>query len=170
MKVNHECTFLLKNNSCLDHTPAYLPGFRLVFDYPGYPLVEPAFANLRQEDNDDDDDEGRNKDIKNKEKDADRANDNKIKEMVVHGVAFAMNKANMNRMDLIEPKEYSKRMVTLIAYDGRKLPGFVYFCENPPPEQPPSRRYLNILLTGIFHYLDWYLLQLNTYHIIEENI
>ena len=32
-----------------EHTPAILRNYCLAFNYPGYPLVEPAFANVKEE-------------------------------------------------------------------------------------------------------------------------
>ena len=39
--------------------------------------------------------------------------------------------------------------VTLEAYDGRKLNGFVYVSKSPPTgEKDPSARYLGVLVKG----------------------
>jgi len=120
-----------------------LKDFKLVFNYPGYPLVEPAFANLKPS-----------------------------KGSEVHGVAFAMSKASMERMDSIEPEEYTKKKVTLQAYDGRELNGFVYYFDKSSEEKPPSERYMSIIVTGARNaglkedYLTW-LQSLETYKVPE---
>ena len=48
----------------------------------------------------------------------------------VHGVAFCMDKASEEKLDKQEAS-YSKEYVDLVAYDGRKLKGFVYYNKNP---------------------------------------
>ena len=45
---------------------------------------------------------------------------------------------------------YTKKNVTLIAYDGRELDGFVYINPKKPGEEHyPSDRYLGVLVKGI---------------------
>ena len=54
----------------LDHKPACLPGYQLVFNSNGFPLVEPAFGNCRRQ-------EGKE----------------------LHGVAFKLTREAMLKMD-----------------------------------------------------------------------
>ena len=109
-----------KEVEVLEHTPAVLRGYRLSFSFPGYPLVEPAFGNLRED-----------------------------PEAETHGVAFRMSRANRDRMVQVEPDEYGVRDVDLEAYDGRRLRGFIFIANNPDLEEfAPSKRYLGIILDG----------------------
>jgi gamma-glutamylcyclotransferase (GGCT)/AIG2-like uncharacterized protein YtfP len=104
-----------------EHTPAILRGFRLSFDLHAMALVEPAFANVREEDG-----------------------------AEVHGVAFCMDAENVAKLDSVE-RGYNKKMITLEAYDGRQLHGFVYVSKRElesTQEWAPSARYLGVLVKG----------------------
>ena len=68
----------------------------------------------------------------------------------VHGVAFCMALESMEELDRTE-RGYDKKMVTLHAYDGRSLEGFIYV--NKPGlanagDLEPSSRYLGVLVKG----------------------
>ena len=123
-----------------DSTPAILPNYSLAFNLRGMRLAEPSFANLRKE-------EGKE----------------------VHGVAFQMSRENMEKLDRYcyfvwilttdyveklpsrQEGAYAKHDVTLIAYDGRHLNGFIYIKENASGgsvDTPTSQRYLDILIKG----------------------
>ena len=103
-----------------EHTPAVLRGYQLSFSLPGFAWWEPAFGNLRQN-----------------------------SAGVTHGVAFAMTRANRDRMcDLEGLMGYELRDVTLEAYDGRSLRAFIFILVEGAVERMPSTRYLNILCKG----------------------
>ena len=84
----------------------------------------------------------------------------------VHGVAFCMTSESLEELDNTE-RGYNKKFVSLFAYDGRKLNGFIYmnkvsgssyrhfsteltkgkisFQETPKNEElQPSARYLGV--------------------------
>ncbi len=66
----------------------------------------------------------------------------------VHGVAFCMTKESGAELDRTEAG-YNKQAVTLEAYDGRKLDGFVYMNKRPNENDgKPSKRYLGVLVKG----------------------
>ena len=84
----------------LEHTPAVLSGYRLVFSQQGPQYVEPAYAGLKREAGSE-----------------------------VHGIAFCMGKESVEELDKTEaPKDggYGKETVTLKAYDGRMLVAYTY--------------------------------------------
>ena len=66
----------------------------------------------------------------------------------VHGVAFLMTVGSEAQLDRAE-RGYNKAAVTLDAYDGRQLAGFVYVPRQERAEQfLPSQRYLAVLVKG----------------------
>ena len=66
----------------------------------------------------------------------------------VHGIAFCMGKESLEKLDKVEVG-YNKEVVTLLAYDGRKLEGFVYMPKiDTTMEYLPSPRYLGVLCKG----------------------
>ncbi len=88
----------------------------------------------------------------------------------MHGLAFGMDKENAEKMTRYEnthifhskdffscrffsvEEGYESRLVTLEAYDGRRLNGFV-LIRDPLPRpltllDAPSKRYMNIIITG----------------------
>jgi len=115
----------------LDHTPAILSGYRLVFSQQGPQYVEPAYAGLKKEEGSE-----------------------------VHGIAFCMGKESVGELDKTEaPKDggYGKETVTLKAYDGRKLEAYTYIPNMKSPfhevamteaEYLPSKRYKGIMCKG----------------------
>ena len=59
-----------------------------------------------------------------------------------------MGKESVEKLDKVEAG-YNKEMVTLLAYDGRKLEGFVYMPKiDTTMEYLPSPRYLGVLCKG----------------------
>ena len=66
----------------------------------------------------------------------------------VHGVAFLTDDESVAELDKSEGG-YNKAMVTMRAYDGRELEGFVYVPKTERREEfPPSSRYLGVLCKG----------------------
>ncbi|KAK6180938.1 hypothetical protein SNE40_008900 [Patella caerulea] len=111
-----------KQVKILDHTAAILKGWRLAFNLSGIPFVEPAFANIIQSGLTDE----------------------------VHGVAFCISKESVANMDKVEIG-YDKAKITLEAYDGRTLHGFVYVNKpsaSTSDEMNPSKRYIGVLIKG----------------------
>lgn len=121
----------------LESSPAILKDYKLSFDIKAMQLVEPAFANV-----------------------------NKASGEEVHGVALCMTGKDMRHLDKYESngpqnnisnlfnlsycrqEPYSKHYVTLTAYDGRELNGFIYIKENLEGQHKPSARYLGVLIKG----------------------
>ncbi len=68
----------------------------------------------------------------------------------VHGVAFLMEPQSIANLDKYEMCiGYTKYMVDMEAYDGRKLQGFVYCAEKEHPKNIfPTRRYMNVVIEG----------------------
>ena len=112
-----------KHVKIVDHVCAVLRGWRLAFNLPGMPKVEPSYANVvRGEDSDE-----------------------------VHGVAFCMTKESNEELDRTE-SGYDKKEVTLQGYDERVITAFLYVnkphIKLAPQDIPPSARYLGILVKG----------------------
>lgn len=98
---------------------AVLPGHRLVFDMPGVPLIEPAFASV--------------------------VPDAKAR---VHGVAWALTPADLRRLDGFESGRY-RRVPLPVEIAGRgTAEAQIYVNRRPGPELRPSRRYLELLARG----------------------
>ena len=105
-----------------------LPDYRLVFNTPGLPWIEPAFANVEPA-------PGR----------------------LVHGVLHRLTQRQLNRLDLFEGGGLAYRHLKLEvhAYDGRKIVARVYSARRLTKEKNPSCRYLDILREGAhYHQLD----------------
>ena len=115
----------------LEHTPAILSGYRLVFSQQGPQYVEPAYAGLKREVGSE-----------------------------VHGIAFCMGKESVEELDKTEaPKDggYGKETVSLKTYDGRELKAYTYIPNTRSPfhevamtteEYLPSERYKGIMCKG----------------------
>jgi len=117
-----------KHVKILDSTAAILKDHRMAFNIGGIHHVEPYFAGLVESPGDE-----------------------------VHGLAFKMDMesmANLDRNEGYDPNGkgyggYKKSMVTLLAYDGRELEGYIYMNKTPPgPDGKPSSRYLGVLVKG----------------------
>lgn len=104
---------------------ARLEGYRLAFNLPGIPWLEPAFANV-----------------------VPRAG------AVVHGVLHRLSREQMARLDRFEGGGVAYRHLELEveAYDGRRLRARVYSAIRITRERRPSCRYLNILREGARHF------------------
>jgi hypothetical protein len=99
--------------------PARLPGHRLVFDMPGVPLLEPAFASVVPD-----------------------------PDASVHGVAWALTPADLRRLDGFESARY-RRVPLPIEIAGRgAAEAETYVNRRPGPARLPSRRYLELLARG----------------------
>jgi len=108
-----------KHVKVLEHTPAVLPDYKLSFSIKAMTYSEPAFASVTKREGEE-----------------------------VHGVAFLMNEESLEELDKTE-RGYNKAIVTLKAYDGRSLEGFVYVPkEEKTEEYLPSKRYLGVLCKG----------------------
>jgi len=108
-----------KHVKVLEYTPAILPNYKLSFTIKAMTYSEPAYASVMKQ-------EGAE----------------------VHGVAFLMDVQSLEELDRTE-KGYNKARVTLKAYDGRELDGFVYVPKEEKTEEfLPSKRYLGVLCKG----------------------
>merc|ERR1712150_5696 len=108
-----------KHVKVLEHTPAILPNYKLSFSIKAMTYSEPAYASVRKMDGTE-----------------------------VHGVAFLMDEESLEELDRTE-NGYNKATVTLKAYDGRDLVGFVYVPKVEKTEEYlPSKRYLGVLCKG----------------------
>lgn len=102
----------------LDAQPAVLPGHRLVFDLPGVPMVEPAFASVVPD-----------------------------ATACVHGVAWTLTPADMARLDSFESGRYARRPHA-VQVRGRATEAQAYVNRRPGRALLPSRRYLLLLARG----------------------
>jgi len=108
-----------KHVKVIEHTPAVLPDYKLAFTIKAMTYSEPAYASVK-----------------------------KMSGQEVHGVAFLMDEESLEELDRTE-RGYNKATVTLKAYDGRDLEGFVYVPkEEKTEEYLPSKRYLGVLCKG----------------------
>ncbi len=98
---------------------AVLSGFRLVFDQPGIPFVEPAFASVLPS-----------------------------TASVVHGVLYRLDPQGFVKLDRVEGKPYRLRSLKVQGADLGTVRAAVYQTRNPGPERPPSARYLKLLCEG----------------------
>jgi len=69
---------------------------------------------------------------------------------VVEGILWEITERDLKALDEYEgyPKEYIRRTVVVETPDGKKVQALAYTVVNPRGEQPPSRRYLNLLIQG----------------------
>ena len=116
-----------KGLKVLDHEVGVVKGYKMQFDIPAMPKVEPAFANVT------------------KASEADE----------VHGVAIKISEEDMATLDAQEyfPILYAKVKVTVEGYSGRKIENCFMYSNSksnslPPEEQMSSSRYLNLLIKG----------------------
>jgi hypothetical protein len=120
-----------------------LSGFRLAFDLPGIPLLEPAFANIHPEPT------GH-----------------------VQGVLWRLSAAELDRLDLQEGggEVYERLPVSVEGRESGSVEAIVYRSRRTPTQKRPSRRYLRLLLTGAAEnqldgdYIQW-LRTVPTYHV-----
>ncbi len=98
---------------------AELRGFRLVFDLPGIPLVEPAFASVIAEAG-----------------------------SVVPGVLHALTPPEVQRLDRFESPRYQRKKLAVVGRSLGEVEAEVYVNRRPRPGGLPSRRYLDLLVRG----------------------
>lgn len=69
---------------------------------------------------------------------------------VVEGVLWEITEQDLKALDQYEgyPKEYIRRTMTVETPDGKKVQALAYVVANPRREQPPSKRYLSLLIQG----------------------
>jgi hypothetical protein len=98
-----------------------LAGYRLAFDLPGIPLLEPAFANIYPALGEE-----------------------------VQGVLWRLNAEVLDRLDLQEGggDVYARLAVTVVGRASGPVEAVVYRSARAPTQKRPSRRYLGLLLTG----------------------
>ena len=100
----------------LSREPARLRGYRLVFDLPGLPWVEPAFANIVRH-----------------------------PEHEVYGVLYQLTQEQVDRVDSFEGLAYSVIEVEVEGERSGATRSRTYQTKHPAPGLRPSRRYLRIL-------------------------
>lgn len=113
-----------KGHKVLDHEVGVVKGYKMRFDIPAMPKVEPAFANVSKASEGDE----------------------------VHGVAIKISEEDMKALDAQE-RAYHKVEVTVEGYSGRKIENCSMYINTtanflPPEKQNPSSRYLNLLIKG----------------------
>ena len=101
--------------------PAELPGYRLVFDQAGIPLIEPAFANIQAAPDD-----------------------------VVHGVLYRLTHDELAQLDRMEGggDAYDHHMVDVVGRDTGPATAHAYLATRTRGGLAPSRRYRDILVRG----------------------
>ncbi len=104
---------------------ALLLDHRFAFDAPGLPFRERAFANVHRKPG-----------------------------SVVPGVLYRISAADLSRLDRMEGKgiAYLRVASTVRRDDGEELVAWHYRARWPWPGQPPSRRYLDLLLEAAEHW------------------
>lgn len=98
---------------------AVLSGFRLVFDQPGIPFVEPAFASVLPS-----------------------------TASVVHGVLYRLDPQSFVKLDRVEGRPYRLRSLEVHGAELGTVRAAVYQTRNPGRERRPSARYLKLLCDG----------------------
>jgi sulfite reductase (NADPH) flavoprotein alpha-component len=99
--------------------PARLDGYRLAFDLPGIPLIEPAFASIVRAPGE-----------------------------TVHGVLYRMSERDADRLDRFESPRYRRAPVEVTGTLSGRAPAFAYENRMPVAGLVPSRRYLRLLCEG----------------------
>jgi hypothetical protein len=89
-----------------------------VFDLPGLPFVEPAFASIVPD-----------------------------ASAEVPGVLWTLTERDMTRLDGFESGRYARQPVEVVA-GGVTRTAYAYVNRRPGRERPPSRRYLELLAAG----------------------
>lgn len=119
--MNVEFVRRRKGLEVLASAPAVVPGWRLSFALRGLPRVEPAWATA----------------VRGAERDE------------LHGVALMLSREAAARLDRQE-SGYTRAPVTIRAYDGRVLAGYLYTSAVPLCEREVacSRRYRELLVSG----------------------
>jgi len=101
--------------------PAILDGYRLCFDQPGLPWIEPVFANIEPAPGD-----------------------------CVHGVLRQLHCCDLARLDAMEGGDTAYERIHLEArtYDGHSVPTLAYRALQRRKGERPSARYLGVLCKG----------------------
>ena len=113
-----------KGHKVLDHECGVVKGYKMCFNSPAMPKVEPAFANS----------------VVGTEEDS------------IHGVAIKISEEDMDKLDAQE-KSYDKVKVTVEGYSGRNIEDCSMYIKTkgnflPVEKQNPSSRYLKLLIDG----------------------
>lgn len=98
---------------------AKLNGYRLVFQQPGIPLIEPAFATLEHSDKDE-----------------------------IHGVLHHIPQDQSNDIDRFEGPAYERFETMVQGTTMGNVPAWTYRARTPVAGLKPSRRYLALLIKG----------------------
>jgi len=99
---------------------AELSGYKLVFDHPGIPLLEPSFANVQQ------------------------SHGNKV-----HGVLYHLTKSDMDLLKKLEGGAYKNLELDVVGKISGHTTAHVFWTPNTGiTHLRPSRRYMNILIQG----------------------
>ena len=98
---------------------AHLPDFRLVFDQPGIPLIEPAFADIEP-----------------------------APGQVVWGVLHTIGAGDAARLDRFETRDYRTIEVQVVGRTSGTVTARAYRAARPVRGIRPSRRYLQVLSEG----------------------
>ena len=101
--------------------PAELNGYRLVFDHPGIPLIEPSFANVEKHDS-----------------------------SKIYGVLYHMTQNEISILNKMEGGgEYQNLNLEVLGTRSGLKTAHVFWSENTGIKHlRPSKRYMNILLEG----------------------
>jgi hypothetical protein len=98
---------------------ARLAGYRLAFDLPGLPFVEPAFASVAVDD-----------------------------ASIVYGVLHLVSEFDLARLDDYESSRYVRRCFDVEGARSGRVEATFYVNPRPVRGLRPSRRYLGVLLDG----------------------
>jgi gamma-glutamylcyclotransferase (GGCT)/AIG2-like uncharacterized protein YtfP len=98
---------------------AKLNGYRLVFQQPGIPLIEPVFATIERSDKD-----------------------------VVYGVLHEIPQEHANDIDRFEGPAYERFEAVVEGTRTGKVTAWAYRTRKPVVGLRPSRRYLKLLIEG----------------------
>src|SRR5690349_1542123 len=101
---------------------ARIDGYRLRFNHPGMPPLEPVFANIEP-----------------------------CPGGVVHGVAHLITPAEAGMLDSLEI-DYARRAVRAHLQTGEQVAAYAYISTTPCSEGIPSARYLALLIAGARRY------------------
>jgi cation transport regulator ChaC len=105
--------------SPLSKEVARLSGFELVFDQKGIPVVEPAFASIRES-----------------------------KDSEVWGVLYKLSKEDFERLHYTEGDSYEVRSIEVQGNVNGLIQCSTYIGRESKPGLTPSRRYLRKLISG----------------------
>ena len=116
----HSETFIKSRRmSPLSKEVARLPGFELVFDQKGVPLVEPAFASIRKSEGNE-----------------------------VWGVLYELSQKDFARLHYTEGENYQVRSIEVQGKATGAMQCFTYIGRRSKHGLNPSRRYLHKLISG----------------------